>query len=225
MITPSDADYKETKAILNGNITMNQPIQKLKSWIENQFNVKVIHIVEDFLDNTRPRLNVVLEEYEHVNLFVEDRGLNYDSQKQSLISKKFEEIKGDSTQSFFKKIFTQKKDKYFVCYTAFNPIAKSEIVGQIPANQLSEFKNRNTNGSVWQINDSSVGIIVFLHKNEEIEAFRKSGKIETLKKEFYEMVKPFDSHGYFNQNNISVGLDSKQNFDENYESNWYYYYK
>ena len=68
-------------------------------------------------------------------------------------------------------------------------------------------------------------ISVFVYKDSEIDEFKKSGKIDELKKEFFEMVKPVDKENYFTIDNIAVGVDSKQNFDENYESNWYYYYK
>ena len=225
MITPSDTDYKETKAVLSGELKVDESIKKLTNWIEAQFQIKVLHVVKDYLDTlNKPRLNVVLEEYTNVDSF-RDKSFNYDSQKQSLISSKFEEINGGIKNSFINSLFKKKTDKYFVCFSAYNPIAKSDIVGQIPSEQLAEFKKRNTKECVWQINDSGTGMIVFVYKDSEIDEFKKSGKIEELKKEFFEMVKPVDKENYFTIDNIAVGVDSKQNFDENYESNWYYYYK
>lgn len=33
------------------------------------------------------------------------------------------------------------------------------------------------------------------------------------------------SFGYLRKRGVSVCFDSKENFDTNYQSNWYYYYK
>ncbi len=225
MITPNDTDYKETKAVLSGEREIDETIKKLIIWIEEQFQIKVLYVVKDYLDTlNKPRLNVVLEEYSDVDSF-RDKSFNYDSQKQSLISSKFEEIDGVKKDSLINSLFKKKSDKYFVCFSAYNPVAKSDVVAQIPPEQLAEFKKRNTKECVWQINDSGTGMIVFVYQDSEIDEFKKSGKIEQLKKEFFEMVKPVDKENYFTIDNIAVGVDSKQNFDENYESNWYYYYK
>ena len=42
---------------------------------------------------------------------------------------------------------------------------------------------------------------------------------------YFDFVKPFDEFAYFKRENIQVYLDSKENLNTNYESNWYYYYK
>jgi hypothetical protein len=43
--------------------------------------------------------------------------------------------------------------------------------------------------------------------------------------EYARLVEPYDEFGYLKQAGIAVYFDSKENFDTNYESNWYYYYK
>ena len=227
MITENDIDYKETKAILNGTKETSEQIAKLKLWIENQYGIKVLHIVQDFLETlNKKRLNVVLENYDDVDKF-KDKNTNYDSFKQSLISENFAQINGkvSSKKSFIKKLFEKPKDEYFVYFSAFNPIAKAEILSQLPDEILSEFKRRNTTKNVWEIHDTFMGAIVFLFKENDIAEYKNSEQIEKLKDEFYEMVKPYDKNGYFQRYKLNIGIDSKENFDENYESNWYYYYK
>ena len=228
MITPNDIDYKETKAIINGQKSTSQKIEELKKWIEKQYGNGVLHIVQDYLDTlNKPRLNVVLENYEDVDEF-RDKNTNYDSLKQSSISEKFEELNDgikSNKKSFFKNLFKTPKDKYFVCFSAFNPIAKSEILDKIPDKILSDFKKRNTTKKIWEIHDSSFGVIVFLYKESDIEEYKNSTEIEKLKNDFYKTIQPFDKKGYFELEKLHIGIDSKENFDNNYESNWYYYYK
>ncbi len=224
MITPKDEDYKETKAVLNGEIKANKTIIKLSKWIEQQFDIKVLHVVEDFLDTlNKPRLIVVLEEYNNVDSF-KDNTHNYDGLKQSMISSKYEEICGDPVQSDFSLFRKKKKDKYFVCFSAYNPVAKSEIVSKITPGILAGFKKKHSIKPIWQIHDTSTGMIVFVHKDSEIEAFRNDPIIEQLKSDFYKLVEPHDKNNLFSEAEIGVYVDSKQNFDETYESNWFYYY-
>ena len=42
---------------------------------------------------------------------------------------------------------------------------------------------------------------------------------------YFEILRPYDEFDYLSGDDFAVNFDSKQNFDENYESNWYYYYK
>ena len=42
---------------------------------------------------------------------------------------------------------------------------------------------------------------------------------------YFEILKAYDEFGYLVEKDFAVNFDSKQNFDDNYESNWYYYYK
>ncbi|PSG94431.1 hypothetical protein C7H61_01000 [Mesoflavibacter zeaxanthinifaciens subsp. sabulilitoris] len=167
-----------------------------------------------------------MENYEDVDEF-RDRNTNYDSLKQSSISEKFEELNGEVSKnnSFLKNLFKKPKDKYFVCFSAFNPIAKSEIIDKIPDDILSDFKKRNTTNKIWEIHDSSFGVIVFLYKESDIAEYKNSREMENLKDDFYKTIKPFDKKGYFKLDKLHIGIDSKENFDNNYESNWYYYYK
>jgi hypothetical protein len=52
-----------------------------------------------------------------------------------------------------------------------------------------------------------------------------NGMKKFLAEKYFEILKPYDEFNYFKKETFSVNLDSKENFDNNYESNWYYYYK
>ena len=44
-------------------------------------------------------------------------------------------------------------------------------------------------------------------------------------KAYFKLLEPYDEFSYFKQDQFKIGLDSKENFDQNYQSNWQYYYK
>jgi hypothetical protein len=50
-----------------------------------------------------------------------------------------------------------------------------------------------------------------------------------LKKEwadkYFEILNVYDKFGYFKRDTFEIDLDSKENFDKNYNGSWWYYYK
>lgn len=42
---------------------------------------------------------------------------------------------------------------------------------------------------------------------------------------YFAILKPHDEFDYLVQESFTVAFDSKQNFDNNYQGNWFYYYK
>lgn len=224
MITPSDNDFIETKAILSGSITPENDIVILKRWINKKFGIKALHIVQDHLNTlNKPRLNVIVEKYSDVDFFRDER-YNYDKKKQRLISEKFESIKDEinSVKTILLKLIGQKRDKYFVCFSAYIPVAKCDIINSIPKQKITEFIDGNLTPEIWKIHDTS---IVFVHKESDIEPYKSSSNFQKLNKDFINMVKPFDKNKYFDENKPHFSVDLKENFDNNYESNWFYYYK
>jgi hypothetical protein len=63
------------------------------------------------------------------------------------------------------------------------------------------------------------------YTDAQANAYAAEGKREEYARKYFEMLKPYDEFGYLSEDTFVVHFDSKQNFDENYQSNWYYYYK
>lgn len=68
-------------------------------------------------------------------------------------------------------------------------------------------------------------ITIFLEKENQIEESRQNPLFEKLKEEYFEIVKEKDEFGFFKKELINLAFDSKENFDINYDSSWFYYYK
>lgn len=80
MITSSDIDYLETKLIKQGGKVLESPLRDLAEWINKEFNVNVINIHYDYIQNERPRLGIILEFKTYERIFYSDN-YNYDHKK------------------------------------------------------------------------------------------------------------------------------------------------
>jgi hypothetical protein len=219
MIVPTDKDYIDTKRILKKEKEMNPIFQLLKDWISTEFDQRVLNLYYDTIDNgKRPRLNVIYENYQSVNT-IRDRIGNYAKEKQKKIKDKFEElIANESTADF-------KTENLLVIFSAFNPIARAEANGYITDKFLNRLKTKYEQLKIWELNRFGGSITVFFYTEKELEVKRQSKEITALREEYLEQLKEYDEFNVVKSEEFILRFDSKENFDNNYESNWYYYYK
>lgn len=232
---PSDKEYTQTKRIMLGTDKMKPEFVPLAEWIDKTYYVKTINIIYDKLDNKTPRIQICFEYEKEKNKFLTHDISYFDKSKQKAIGQKFTEIinhQGLSrNNSSISNIFGLNKngiyltDNVFVIYGAFEPVAKLEATYKITQKQTEEFIKSFDNKDIWTI---SLGFTIptfFMFTDEKVKEYDKP-KIKSMwADKYYDFVKPFDEFNYFKRADIQVYIDSKENFDNNYESNWYYYYK
>jgi len=235
MILPSDKEYTQTKRIILGTERMKPEFVPLAEWIDKTFDVRTINIVYDTLDNKTPRIQICFEYEKEKNKFLTHDISYFDKSKQKVIGQKFSEIikqQGLSkNNSSISNIFGLNKngiyltDNVFVIYGAFEPVAKLEATYKITQKQTEEFIKSFGNKDIWTI---SIGFSIptfFMYTDEKVKEYDKPEIKSAWADKYYDFVKPFDEFNYFKRTDIQVYIDSKENFDKNYESNWYYYYK
>lgn len=235
MILPSDKEYTQTKRIILRTERMKPEFVPLAEWIDKTFDVKTINIIYDTLDNKTPRVQICFEYEKEKNKFLTHDISYFDKTKQKAIEEKFTEIIKQhglsKNTSSFSNIFGLNKngiyltDNVFVIYGAFEPNAKLEATYKITQMQTEEFIKSFDNKDIWTI---SIGFTIptfFMFTDEKVKEYDKPEIITIWADKFFDFIKPFDEFNYFKRTDIQVYLDSKENFDKNYESNWYYYYK
>jgi hypothetical protein len=233
MIMPSDKDYKETKLIKQGKRKLNPDFVGLADWINEKFNVGVINIFYDTIDNKekRPRLSIIFE-YQNDELKFRDGNFgNYDEKKQKIIADKFKEIVNQENKinSIWTKLFHVTSDlKYntdnlFVVFTSFEPISKDEVNSRIPKVEIERLKKALNCSDLWEIYRQFSKTTFFFHTDKQIQDYSNIGKKEEFSEIYFNLLKKYDEFGYFDLESFSVEFDSKENFDKNYESNWFYY--
>lgn len=235
MIMPSDKDYKETKLIKQGKRKINPDFVVLADWINSTCNVTVINIFFDSIGKryNQPRLSIIFEYQKDELKFRSGLVGNYDKKKQKIIADKFKELVNGETKkvSLVDKLSNKKPDlKYnteelFVIFTSFEPIAKTEANSNILESELNKLKKELANPDLWGISRAFSGTTFFLLTDEQVNKYENSEIRKKWSDKYFDILNGYDEFGYFKKDKFSIYLDSKENFDNNYKSNWYYYYK
>ncbi|WP_066503209.1 hypothetical protein [Abyssisolibacter fermentans] len=235
MITTNDYSYKDKKLVKQGKKKMDSTLMKLADWIYNKYCVKVLNICYEKVgvaaNSQRPRLEIVFEFKEEAEKFRSQENINYDPIKQEEIKCKFIEINNAKKSKVLINFFA-KNNKYkydmidlFVIFSAFEPIARSDANNRVTREEISELKNKYQDYSLWEISKFFSATTFFFYTDYEVELHKADGLIDDLKMDYLKVLKKYDEFDYINFGNFSIMLDSKENFDKNYDSNWYYYYK
>lgn len=235
MILPSDKEYTQTKRIILGTEKMKPEFVPLAEWIDKTFEVKTINIIYDTLYDKKPRLQICFEFEKEKDKFLTHDISHFDKEKQKLIAEKFKETidqqgLGKSINTLLTFLKSKQNRTYltnniFVIYGAFEPVAKLEATYKITAEQTERFIASFNNQDIWTV---SIGFTIptfFMFTNEKVKEYDKPEFKKLLADKYFDFIKPFDEFNFFRREDIQVCLDSKENFDKNYQSNWYYYYK
>src|SRR4030095_15378080 len=219
MIVSSDPDYINTKLVKRGSEQIDLIFQELVNVINQHFDTKVLNICYDKIDtdNNRPRLNIIFEYDDEKAKFNDSMG-NIDSNKQSIIANKFREIL--STKFPTKKYDTE---RLLVIFSSFEPIAREEAIKNISEKEIEKLKRELGMKDLWEINRQYGIATFFFYTDKQIEQHTNTGTTEFVKQKYFDLLKKHDEFNYFKKDTNFIEFDSKENFDNNYKSNWFYY--
>ena len=119
------------------------------------------------------------------------------------------------------------RGELFVCFSGFEEVAVREVHDLVSKAELDSFADGLDLGeSYWRI-ERFMGSppTVFLHTSEQVAALERSPVRDQWDDAYFELAKSKDEFGYLDRRTTFVRLDSKENFDQNYAGNWYYYWK
>ncbi len=212
--------YKKNKSLKSAKeISLNKEISKedydeIKNYISETYNLDIHEILftllkdsnsknlirfEIKLDNNSPNENVQFDEK------LKDEILFYITEKEFELQNKY-------------------KAKFFVFFSSFVQDELERIYEKLPQN-LNFLLNEINNKNIWIIkNVFSTRVVVFFYSNNQIPDEKEKERIEEIIKEYiYSSLKKLDSNNILKKEDINIEFDTKENFDTNYESNWYYY--
>jgi hypothetical protein len=78
---------------------------------------------------------------------------------------------------------------------------------------------------VWRIEGFFSRVTVFLHTDAQVETFRGTPQHAALADELWRLVHERDEFGDYPRAAFHPVLDSRQNYDDNFRGNGYYYYR
>ncbi|MDW5441667.1 hypothetical protein [Polaromonas sp. SM01] len=218
MITSSDAEYKATRQIKRGIAQLVAPFDELAAWIGDKWAVTVLNVIYDPCNELHaPRLQVVLEHQKDSESFRD--GFNFDHEKQRAIALRF---MGMITRQ---SVHRYDVEGLFVVFSAFSPIARQDADSKIPDQEIEALKLRIANPDLWTISRFFAHPTFMFYTDAQAKAYAVAGKREAYAHQYFKILKQYDEFGYISEDGFAVQFDSKQNFDENYKSNWYNYYR
>jgi len=86
-------------------------------------------------------------------------------------------------------------------------------------------KAKLANPDLWEISRCFDSVTFFFYTDAQVKRYEAEGFREKYSREYSLLIEPYDEFGYLRKRGVSASFDSKENFDTNYQSNWYYYYK
>ena len=236
MITSSDIEYQNAKLIKKGIEKIDPDFKKLAEWISNKYGVTVINICHGLMTNqNRIRVAIAVEFRDEYLKFKEDnkRCSNYNEKIQSEIAEKYIELSAKilklESENKILGLYNRKRKvnpkDIFVSTSAFEPIAREEANTKIPESRISNLISSFGLPEIWTISRCFDSTTLFVFNKEQKSYLEDSNKLKKIEDEYFNLLKEYDEFDYLKRKQFKIQLDTKQNFDENYESNWYYYYK
>ena len=235
MVESSDKEYQSAKLIKQGRKNIAPEFKNIADWISKKYSVNVINICHELMTNMdKIRLGIAVEFGDEYLKFKEEDNWwsNYDKKIQDEIAEKYIELNKTLNLKSTKKIFglierneKLKPSDIFISTSAFEPIAKEEVNTNIPEQRIEKLKLSFDLPQIWTISRCFGSATLFVFNNEQKVKFENSSELKKIENDYFKLLKEYDEFDYIKRDKFNIGLDSKQNFDDNYESNWYYYYK
>ena len=219
MISFKDSEYQRAKFIRRGQVFMEPAVQELAEWISNTKNVKVLHIILDAVGpERRPRMQVIFEFFSDAFKFRDNSVTGCNEAEISSIIIKFCEIVEA------RNLINLNLNGLFVVFSDFESVAKSEAFSKIPKMEFDRLKYKFDSSSVWKVPFELGYPAVFFFKNSQVESKALAELRKYCIEEYYSLIKKFDEFNYFYKSTFKVSFDSKENLDNRYGGNWFYYW-
>jgi hypothetical protein len=241
MIVSTDLDYLDTKLVKQGLKKLDPIFQELACWMQKKYASKLLNVYYDKIENNRPRLNIIFEFGEDTDKFKDNRG-NFMTDRQKAAKEKFEKIllsDPEKDKNFFSRIFTKSKpavfdsvekskfdtDDLLVVFDTFEPVAKNEMNKNISQAQIDNLERELKTKNVWKIYREFSTTAIFFYTNDQIDQSSRDGTKDFIKEKYFELLKSYDEFNYLKAHDTFLTFDSKENFEEKYQGNWFYYCK
>jgi hypothetical protein len=201
-----------------------------------QYGISPLAIMLDTFDRPRgqgttPRLGIVLERTDQYRSFL--RGtFNYDKVKQKAVAVLFtESLTGADLRPMFglsRRVphAAVRAEEIFVYFNDFERVAKREVHDLVTSSEREDFTaGLGIGDQFWCIQRFAGPPIVFVYTDEQARALHASSLPVQWADTYFEIAECHDEFGYLNRSEITIRVDSKENFETHYSGNWFYYFK
>lgn len=219
MLSPSDPVYVATRKIRLGAAKLKPPFKDCVDRLRAAFpGVSILNAFHERIppDNI-PRLTVVVEYDREQQQFLDDIG-NYDKEKQEKAAAIFREALKSARNDLFD------TKNLLVIFSDFEGVARIEANAKVKEIEMERLRRRMGPDSIWAIKRILDRVDFLFYRDAEL-----SGPTDGLKKRlagaYAALVAPHDEFGYLAKRPITAVFSSKETFDRDYNSSWFYYYR
>lgn len=199
----SSAALAPVLAVLRG---AEREHEELAAWIEQRFGVDVVAIIFDRARTDLERILVWVRTRGHRERFL-DRSGGFDPAAQAAVA-----------------AHAGHPGRFVAFADAESPL-RDRAVRAVGTEAFTAAARLLPDPSiVWRIEGFFSRVTVFLHTDAQVEAFRGTPEHAVLADELWRLVHEHDEFGDYPRAAFDPVLDSRQNYDDNFQGNGYYYY-
>ncbi|CAN5403290.1 hypothetical protein BH11BAC3_BH11BAC3_07700 [soil metagenome] len=215
-MTPLDPEYKITKLIKKKEVPFSQEFVELANWIDKTYNVEVLNIIYDTIDNTnRPRLWIIME-YENDSEKLSSQ-YGFGTTKQLEMSAPFVRLISDRLKK-------HNTENIWIIIRSFERPAKQEARWAISKKEIETLESDLNLNELWKVYIGvNYAVTFFFFTNEQVKKFSTDLMKKLLIKKYFEILRRHDEFGYYQEDTLSIELESKENFEADYENSWFRY--
>ncbi len=214
--------YLETLDILRGKRQLPPIFSELKDWLYKEYHVTAYNFTFEKMPVSHPtyqnRLYILLSSGSDYRAMFD--GLNYGQDKQVAITAKLAELAG--------KVSDPAAPQYAEAFVAYcNFFEELASVSIRNAYNLIEKKltRKYSRHSVWKIMPFFSSVAVFFMSEADLQTNQQNSIARQIKADFYRALHQLDEFKVFSYESLNITYDSKENLDQNYQGNLYYYFK
>jgi hypothetical protein len=197
-------------------------LRELKKWIETRYSVSVVLLKYDTIDigphAGRPRLNVIVET-DADYIAIHKDAFTLKSNVKSEIAFQFSRLVAEADATIFR------TENIHIISDIFSYEAMRISTAEFITAKLEEAVREFSMCGLWTLTAMSREIIAFFFTDAQIAKAKQNGCADRISDYSFSHVIKYDPFVYFARDNFPIRFDSKENFDKNYQSNWYYYFK
>jgi len=215
--------YIETRRLKLGEKVLPEHFKVLQAWINSHYEINALNIVFDKIDigphKGSPRLNVIIDKESDYQKMFRKPFVPIEKHTKA-IAKRFVKIIKDS--GFERKYDL---DNILVIYSDYSYDSMSKVCELFIQNDKKNIMSKFVDSNIWDITGFSSWIVAFYMTVTDLNENIKNGTNENIKDECLRLIKQYDEFDYFNEKTLKLTFDSKQNLDENYQGNSFFYFR
>ena len=236
VIVPWDRAYRRARQVRRGRKRPPPGYDAFFADVERRFGVRPLWLEADHLDHpgrsdVRPRLEVVLERTAEHQQFLK-APLTFDGARRRAVAEMFvQHITARTLASMFglpRRRVDQPDlpQQILVTFSDFERVALEDARASLTTREEDDFEaGLELGDELWCVKRSGWWPVVFVHTDAQARAVEAADLLARWADAYFALVTEHDEFAYLTREQVSVAVDSKERFDNDFAGNWYHYIK